>query len=50
LLGLHLCWSINHLHLMILKHFLKSSIPVFNIRTKNTRLASSYGIFVKDHI
>lgn len=50
LLNLHLCWSINHLHLMTLKHFLKSSMPILNIRTKNTRLASSYGIFVKDHI
>jgi hypothetical protein len=50
LLSSHLCWSINHLHLMTLKHFLKNSMPFLNIRTKNTRLASSYGIFVKDHV
>ncbi len=49
-LGSHICWNINHLHLMTLKHFLKSSMLVLNIQTKNTCLASSYGIFVKDNI
>jgi hypothetical protein len=50
LLGLHLCWSINHPCSMTLKCFLKSSMPPLNIRTKNACLTSKYDLFVKDHI
>jgi hypothetical protein len=48
--GSQVCWSINHLCSMILKHFLKSSIPPLNIQTKNTCLVSKYNLFVKDHV
>jgi hypothetical protein len=50
LFGMQFCWNINHPYSTTLKHFLKSSMPPFEIWTKNSHLTSRYDLFDKDHV
>jgi hypothetical protein len=50
LLGSHLCWIINHPCSSTLKHFLKNSMSLLEIWTKNAHLASKHDLFMKDCI